>query len=354
MKYITIVGARPQFIKAAALSRALRKEHQEILVHTGQHYDKNMSDVFFDELQIPKPNYHLNVGSGSHGKQTGLMLSGIEEIILKEQPDGVIVYGDTNSTIAGALAASKLLIPVIHVEAGLRSYNKAMPEEQNRILTDHISSILICPTETAVQNLEKEGITKSVYNTGDIMFDTILFYKELANEQIDIKELMSNCDVEPGEYYLSTLHRAENTDNDTKIREILEAFECLDKKVVLPLHPRTRAIVQRIDKTYNNIKIVDPVSYFEMIKLLENSKKVITDSGGLQKEAFFMRKQCITLREQTEWVETLNDNWNTLCAINKDEILEKVKREPDTDEQVNYFGDGKSAETMVRILEKMV
>jgi len=351
MKFVSIVGARPQFVKAAALSRELRKTHKEILIHTGQHYDHNMSDIFFSELQIPKPDYNLNIGSGSHGAQTGIMLKDIEEVIINEKPDGVIVYGDTNSTLAGALAASKLLIPVFHVEAGLRSYNKEMPEEQNRILTDHISKLLLCPTDTAVINLEKEGIREGVKNVGDIMMDTVLYYKVLAKETTSLNDIIDKYNIGTDEFYLSTLHRAENTQVSEKIETILNAFETLNKKVVLPLHPRTKKIVDKLQLNLKNVVVIDPVSYFEMLILLENCIKVITDSGGLQKEAFFMEKQCITLREQTEWVETLNGNWNRLCSIDEKEIIDSINSTVLEDAQKDYFGSGNTASEIVKQLE---
>jgi UDP-GlcNAc3NAcA epimerase len=354
MKLITIIGARPQFIKASPFSEEFRKNNEEILVHTGQHYNVNMSDVFFDELRIPKPDYNLGVGSGSHGKQTAKMLEGIEEIILKEKPDGLLVYGDTNSTLAGALAASKLHIPVYHVEAGLRSYNKLMPEEQNRILTDHISDMLLCPTQTAVDNLRKEGITTGVINTGDIMYDTVLrnfnisnqkyangtWFDEIVKENGELEKLVEN------EYYLATIHRAENTDNSKKLFNIFKAFSELDKPVLLPLHPRTKKLIKNLDVDLNNVVIIKPVGYLLMLYLTSNAYMVVTDSGGLQKEAYFLKTPCTTLRDQTEWLETLENEWNVLSSIDVDEIIRTVTREliclrhP----QPQLFGDGHAAE----------
>ncbi|MFA9375906.1 MAG: non-hydrolyzing UDP-N-acetylglucosamine 2-epimerase [Lachnotalea sp.] len=353
MKLITIIGARPQFIKAASFSEEFRKSHEEILVHTGQHYDANMSDVFFEELGIPRPDYNLGVGSGGHGKQTAKMLEGIEEIILKEKPDGLLVYGDTNSTLAGALAASKLHIPVYHVEAGLRSYNKLMPEEQNRILTDHISNVLFCPTQTAVENLCKEGIASGVINTGDIMYDTVLrnisisyqkysngiWFDELVKVNGDLKKLTEK------EYYLATIHRAENTDNLDKISRIFKAFSELDKTVLLPLHPRTKKLIENFDINLNNVVIIEPVGYLLMLYLTSNAYMVVTDSGGLQKEAYFLKTPCTTLRDQTEWVETLQNGWNVLSHIEINEIKIKVQRELTCLQypQPNSFGDGEAA-----------
>jgi UDP-GlcNAc3NAcA epimerase len=354
MKIITIIGARPQFIKAAPFSEVFRKENKEILVHTGQHYDKNMSDIFFGELGLPKPDYNLGVGSGGHGIQTGRMLEKIEEILLIEKPDGMLVYGDTNSTLAGALAASKLHIPVFHVEAGLRSYNKFMPEEQNRILTDHISNLLLCPTQTAVDNLKKEGISTGVLNTGDIMYDAILrnieISKSLYGEGSWLEEIRNeNGDVpsiKEKEYYLATIHRAENTDDQKKLREIFSAFEKMDKPVLLPLHPRTRKLIEMLDIDLINTIIINPVGYMLMLYLTENAYMVVTDSGGLQKEGYFLKTPCTTLRDQTEWIETLENGWNMLTPIDVNLILKTVSRELEClkHPQPMLFGDGKAAE----------
>ena len=353
MKLITIIGARPQFIKAAPLSKEFRKNNEEILVHTGQHYDVNMSDIFFEELEIPKPDYNLGVGSGSHGLQTGRMLEKIEEIILKKNPDGMLVYGDTNSTLAGALAASKLHIPVFHVEAGLRSYNKLMPEEQNRVLTDHISDLLLCPTETAVNNLKREGITSGVINTGDIMYDAILCNIEISKKRYSngawIDELRNNNDkiikIDEKQYYLATIHRAENTDDPNKLRTIINAFEQLDKPIIMPLHPRTRKLIEEQNISIKNIIIVKPVGYLLMLYLTLNAYMVLTDSGGLQKEAYFLKTPCTTLREQTEWVETLQNDWNVLSPIDVNQIIEISKSELNCLKysQPLLFGDGNAA-----------
>lgn len=361
MKVITIIGARPQFIKAAPFSEEFRKNNIEILVHTGQHYDANMSDVFFEELGIPEPDYNLGVGSGSHGKQTAKMLEGIEQIILNEKPDGLLVYGDTNSTLAGALAASKLHIPVYHVEAGLRSYNNLMPEEQNRILTDHISNILLCPTQTAVNNLSKEGIISGVINSGDIMYDTVLRNINISNEKYEngawLDEIIRDNGTLPKlndkEYYLATIHRAENTDNPEKLFNIFKAFSKLDKPVLIPLHPRTKKLIENLDIDYKNIVIIKPVGYLLMLYLTSNAYMVVTDSGGLQKEAYFLKTPCTTLRDQTEWVETLTDDWNMLSHIDIEEIKTKVQRKLTCFQrpQPNSFGDGKSA---IKICEAII
>jgi UDP-GlcNAc3NAcA epimerase len=354
MKLLTIIGARPQFIKAAPFSEIFRKENNEILVHTGQHYDSNMSDVFFEELGIPKPDYNLGVGSGGHGLQTGRMLEKIEDILLQEKPDGMLVYGDTNSTLAGALAASKLHIPVFHVEAGLRSYNKLMPEEQNRVLTDHISDLLLCPTQTAVNNLKKEGISTGVVNTGDIMYDTVLRNLEISKSRYSNGSWLDELRDENGEipsikekeYYLATVHRAENTDDHKKLREIFSAFEKMDKLVILPIHPRTRKLIDRLDIKLNNITLIKPVGYLMMLYLTANAHMVVTDSGGLQKEAYFLKTPCTTLRDQTEWIETLENGWNVLSSIEVNTILKTVTRDLDCLKypQPMLFGDGKAAE----------
>lgn len=360
MKIITIVGARPQFIKAAAVSRIIRKAHTEILVHTGQHYDPNMSEIFFDELQIPHPDYNLGVGSGTHGKQTADMLIKIEEIIFNEKPDALLVYGDTNSTFAGAIAASKLLIPVAHIEAGLRSYNKAMPEEQNRVLTDHISKWLFCPTETAVANLNNEGIFRNVFNVGDVMYDALLFYKEIAMDRYKnvgakkIDHIIENHRNIDNGWYLATIHRAENTDTEDKLSSILAAFEQLDMPVIFPIHPRTKHIAENLNAMhrYKNIHFVSPVGYLYMLYLTANAKKVITDSGGLQKEAFLLNVPCVTVREQTEWVETLADNWNILCTTQTDDIIDKITNiSPQSPANSNKYGDGNAAQKISDILK---
>ncbi|MFC7062339.1 non-hydrolyzing UDP-N-acetylglucosamine 2-epimerase [Halobacillus seohaensis] len=362
MKIVTIIGARPQFIKAAPFSEIFRKNNEEILVHTGQHYDKNMSDVFFEELRIPKPDYNLGVGSGSHGLQTGRMLEKIEELIVKEKPDGMLVYGDTNSTLAGALAASKLHISVFHVEAGLRSYNKLMPEEQNRILTDHLSDLLLCPTQTAVGNLKNEGITASVLNTGDIMYDVVLRNIEISQSRYsngawleELREQNKNIPIfTENEYYLATIHRAENTDDQKKLFEIFSAFEKMDKPVILPIHPRTRKLINKLDINLENVTLIKPVGYLMMLYLTANAYMVVTDSGGLQKEAYFLKTPCTTLRDQTEWIETLDNDWNVLSSIDVNTILKTATRELDCLKypQPMLFGDGKAADHICHAILK--
>ncbi len=358
MKVVSIVGARPQFIKAAAVSRVIRKYATEILVHTGQHYDSNMSNVFFDELDIPRPDYNLGVGSGTHARQTAEILIGLEEIYLKEKPNFVLVYGDTNSTLAGALAASKILIPVIHVEAGLRSFNMAMPEEQNRILTDHISKYLFCPTQTAINHLKNENITNHVYQIGDVMCDAVHYYlKKIKN--VPRKEFMDRLSFlfqwnKPLErWYIATVHRAENTENEGKLRETLKALEELEFPVIFPVHPRIRRFVDFLmkEKRYQNICFAEPLGYTEMLFFTSNAVKVITDSGGLQKEAYMMHKNVVTLRNQTEWVETLEGNHNILCAIDSERILKTIRR-TDIEEEFNesLYGNGNAAEKMCKII----
>jgi UDP-GlcNAc3NAcA epimerase len=300
-----------------------------------------MSKIFFDELGIPKPDYNLNVGSGSHGFQTGNMLIKIEEILLSEKPDIVLVYGDTNSTLAGALAASKLLIPVAHVEAGLRSFNMSMPEEQNRILTDHISKYLFAPTSTAVGNLRDEGIKNRVYNVGDVMYDAILHFSKIAESK---SKILSKLGVNKGDYILATIHRAENTNNIERLRNITNAFNKLEKKIILPLHPRTRKYINDYGLQFNdNVTIIEPVGYLDMVMLEKNSDKIVTDSGGVQKEAFFLSKPCITLRDETEWVETVENGWNVLTGADTDKIIDSIVHLNPKQEKQNYFGNGNAA-----------
>jgi UDP-GlcNAc3NAcA epimerase len=365
MKIVTIIGARPQFIKAATVSRAIRlynnknsvDDIQEVILHTGQHFDEKMSQIFFDEMQIPAPNYNLNINSMSHGAMTGRMLEGIETILLQEEPDWVLVYGDTNSTLAGALAASKLHIKVAHVEAGLRSFNMTMPEEINRILTDRISNVLFSPTETALKNLRKEGFPNKlstdnvqlITNVGDVMFDAALFYSDKSKKPDFIKE-----ENFAKKFILATVHRQENTDNPGKLKEIFEAFYQISKDIpiVLPLHPRTKKIIHNLKFKIPNLYIIDPVSYLEMIWLLRNCSFVMTDSGGLQKEAYFFKKPCITLREETEWVELVDEGVNFVVGSSKSRVLDSYNS---MHEQILNFdhkpyGDGKAAEIIVNVL----
>lgn len=353
MKILTVVGARPQFIKAAPVSRELRKTHQEVLVHTGQHYDHNMSDVFFEELHIPRPEYNLGVGSGSHGRQTGEMLAGIEEIILREKPDLLLVYGDTNSTLAGALAAGKLHIPVAHVEAGLRSFNRLMPEEINRVLTDHVSDKLFCPTDTAVRNLAREGLTEQVYNTGDVMYDALLYNVKIAEGKSTI---LQNLNLKSQHYMLATVHRAENTDVPERLKQILLALAAAAKEIILPLHPRTRNKIKDLGLDYilgeaAHITCIEPVGYLDMLMLEKHSAKIITDSGGVQKEAYMLKIPCVTLRDETEWVETIEAGWNTLAGSGIEEITDKIiSFWPTAAWTQDVFGDGQAARKIAQLL----
>lgn len=350
MKLLTVIGARPQFIKAAAVSRKLRAENEEIIVHTGQHYDDNMSKVFFDELEIPMPDYNLNVGSGSHGAMTGNMMIKIEEVILKEKPDCVIVYGDTNSTLAGGVCASKLLIPLAHIEAGLRSFNKKMPEEQNRILTDHVSSFLFTPTETAVDNLKNEGVINNVYNVGDVMYDASIHYLNIAQKKSNIIEKLK---LSKGEFILGTVHRAENTNDPSRLKNIVKALNESGAKIVIPLHPRTKKYLNEYNLSFSdNIKLIDPIGYLDMLMLENYSSKIVTDSGGIQKEAYFVKKPCITLRDESEWVETVQSGWNILAGADYDKITNAIQSFEMNGEQINYYGNGKASEHICNILKE--
>ena len=321
MRIVTIVGARPQFIKAAAVSRALRERFHEVLVHTGQHYDDNMSQVFFDELGIPRPDYNLGIGSGGHGAQTGAMLSGIEDVLLKEAPDRVMVYGDTNSTLAGALAAAKMHIPVAHVEAGLRSFNRRMPEEINRVLTDHVADLLFCPSETAVANLAAEGITGGVHPVGDVMHEALMHAVAIAERTSNV---LDRLHLVPGGYALATIHRAENTDEPERLVRLLRALStvALRMPVVFPVHPRTRAKLPALfaGGGAGHLRLVEPVGYLDMVRLEAGASVVLTDSGGIQKEAYWLRVPCVTLRSETEWVETVQEGWNLLADADPERI----------------------------------
>ncbi|AKG53562.1 UDP-N-acetylglucosamine 2-epimerase [Dehalogenimonas sp. WBC-2] len=323
MKTISVIGARPQFIKYAPLSKELHKHFTEKLIHTGQHYDYLMNKIFFEELEIPEPDYYLGVGSGTHGAQTGDMLKKIEEILDLEKPDMVLVYGDTNSTLAGALAASKMQIKIGHIEAGLRSFDKSMPEEINRVLTDHCSDLLFCPTQTAIDNLHKEGIAQGVHLTGDVMVDASL-YARIRAESSDILERLH---LKSKEYLLATVHRASNTDVKENLANIVEAFCQLDETLVLPLHPRTTKQLKHFglyEKLASKVKLTEPLGYLEFTKLLNHASKVLTDSGGVQKEAYILGVPCITLRDTTEWVETVDTGWNTLAGTNAEIIVASV------------------------------
>lgn len=370
IRLLTIIGARPQIIKAAALSRAIKNKYsdkfQEVIVHTGQHYDENMSQVFFDELDIPHPNYNLNAGSGSHGRQTASMIEGIEEILMKEKPNAIILYGDTNSTLAGAVAASKIKVPIIHIEAGLRSFNKSMPEEINRIMCDHVSTLLFAPTKAGFNNLIKEGFKKKnsspytvdnpkVYHCGDVMYDNTIYFSKVAAQRTKVLE---KNDLEAGKFVLATIHRNNNTDDETRLNALFNAMNKIASgnniKIIVPLHPRTSKLLSgnlsselySTIKTNPLIKIIGPVSFLDMIALEKNAQLIMTDSGGVQKEAFFFKKPCIILRSETEWVELVNSGSARITDANEEEIVKayiqftKAGRLKFPD----LFGDGTAAE----------
>jgi UDP-GlcNAc3NAcA epimerase len=322
VKIVTVIGARPQFIKAAVVSRTALSRAEgvtEIIVHTGQHFDQNMSDVFFDELDIPKPAYHLGIGGGTHGQNTGRMIEKIEEVLIRETPDWVLVYGDTDSTLAGAIAASKLHIPIAHVEAGLRSFNRKMPEEINRILTDHVSSLLFTPTSTAVVNLKNEGVDQQqIIQVGDVMFDAALYYGEKSNSKA---YLLDNLKINSKDYILVTLHRAENVDDREKLQNILRAFHKVEKTIIWPIHPRTRKRLSEFGiNVPSNVRLIEPLGYLEMVCIEKNALLIATDSGGVQKEAYFHKVPCVTLREQTEWVELVSAGANVLVGTDEKKI----------------------------------
>ena len=353
LSIVTIIGARPQFVKAAVISRLIREKYsdriREYLVHTGQHYDANMSDVFFSEMMIPEPEINMNIGSGSHGKMTGAMLEKIEEVLLERKPDFLLVYGDTNSTLAGALAASKLLIPVVHIEAGLRSFNKAMAEEQNRILTDHLSNYLFCPTDRAVSNLLQEGVSSGVYKSGDVMYDASLFYRRLYRER-GYRGMRER--EQWGNFALLTLHRAENTDSQERLTSIISALnDCYSEKIVFPMHPRTKKYLQMYNLSLaEHIHVLEPVGFFDMLDLEEKCDYIITDSGGVQKEAYFFRKPCITLRDQTEWVETVEAGANTLVSADKSLIVSAVGSSKRKIASKALYGNGDAGDLILKEL----
>jgi UDP-GlcNAc3NAcA epimerase len=349
MKIVTVVGARPQFIKAAAVSRVLSESGiDEILVHTGQHYDAEMSDVFFEQMGIPEPAHHLGVGGGLHGAMTGRQLEKIEDVLVLEKPDWVLVYGDTNSTLAGALAAAKLHIPVAHVEAGLRSFNRRMPEEINRILTDHLSALLFAPTDAAIANLAREGILGGhVRRVGDVMLDATLFYKPRALEP----EWFGALGVGRKEYVLCTIHRAENTDDPCRLESIIEGLSACGLPVVFPAHPRTRRALEAGSATVGrNIHMVPPVGYLQMTWLEMHAKVVATDSGGVQKEAYFHRKPCVTLRDETEWVELVEHGFNTVAGADAARIAGAIGSAEFPDRDPSLYGSGRSADAICRSL----
>ena len=354
MKIASIIGARPEFIKEAPLVKELRKKHNEIIIHTGQHYDYEMSKIFFAELNIPKPDYNLGVGSALHGKQTGEMLIKLEKVLLKEKPQLVVVSGDTNTTIAGALAASKLNIKLAHIEAGMRSYDKKMPEEINRVVTDHLSDILFCSTSTAVKNLREEGVTNGVFNVGDIMIDAIKNNIDIVEKKSDI---LKRLNLKNKNYMIATVHRAGNTDIKENMLEIIEAFLESKETIIFPLHPRTEKCLKiyGFDKMLKNKNIIatKPISYTDMLVLEKNAKKILTDSGGMQKEAYFFKVPCITLRDTTEWVETVNDGWNVLAGASKTKILDAVRHFSPRGRQSEDYGNGDASRNIVNIINKI-
>jgi UDP-GlcNAc3NAcA epimerase len=356
-KILTIVGARPQFVKAAALSRALKKLGvEEVLVHTGQHFDENMAEIFFRQMEIPQPKYNLGINSLSHGAMTGRMLEEIEKVLISEKPSAVVVFGDTNSTLAGALAASKLHIPVAHIEAGLRSFNMKMPEEINRILTDRVSNFLFCPTEVAIKNLHHEGFDNfdiNIINSGDVMYDVALYYSQFSGERSTI---INDLGLNKTPFLLTTLHRQENTDDLHRLNSIISALNILseDYRIVLPIHPRTSKILQN-----QNIKLnfepIDPVGYFDMIELLKHCEMVITDSGGVQKEAFFFEKHCLVTRDETEWTELVDLKYNFMVGAETDKIVNTVSEVVNATAKfdVKPYGKGNSAEKIALVLKNI-
>ena len=351
MKIVTVVGARPQFIKAAAISRAIRRDLagriQEVLVHTGQHHDENMSGVFFQELEIPEPKYNLAISGGLHGSMTGRMLVGIEEVLVEERPDWLLIYGDTNSTLAGALAAAKLHIPVAHVEAGLRSFNTRMPEEINRIVADRVSTLLFCPTETAVTNLRNEGVTRGVHNVGDVMYDVSLYSAERARQTSSV---IKRLGLKPGHFALATCHRAENTDDLGRLNSILEALGKIseDLPVVIPLHPRTRKQIEAsgLNLLVRKLRVIEPLAFLDMVALEQNAKVILTDSGGVQKEAFFYGVPCVTMRDETEWTETVEHGWNQLTGADTHAIV-SAARSAKQGRPASPYGCGRAGESIL-------
>ena len=355
MKIISVVGARPQFIKHSPLSKEIMKSHQVVLIHTGQHYDYNMNRVFFNELGIPKPDYDLGVGSGTHAYQTAEIMKGIEDILAKEKPNLVIVYGDTNSTLAGALAAAKLHIKVAHVEAGLRLFDKSVPEEVNRVVADYCSDYLFCPTQTAVDNLRQENLTKGVYLTGDVMFDALNFHKEIA-EKSNILDVLGLTDKQ---YLLVTLHRASNTDIRQNLENITTALikiSSMGEIIIFPIHPRTTKTLKTYglyEKLNSMVKLIEPQGYLEFLKLMNHAKKILTDSGGIQKEAYILKVPCITLMDSTTWVETVNDGWNILAGTTTKRITELALSFTPGHQYSNIFGKD-ACKKIAQIIERDV
>lgn len=352
MKIVSVVGARPEFIQATPISRALREtgRHQEILVHTGQHYDYKMSQTFFDDLGIPAPDYNLEVGSGSHARQTAEILTRMEEMLLEEKPDLVIVRGDTNSTLAGALAASKLHIPTAHVEAGERSFDRRMPEEINRLVADSLANLHFCVSQAAVEHLAAEGITQSVHWVGDVMLDAIRQNRSIALNKSDI---LTRLELEPGTYTLATIHRAANTDDPLRLQDIVDIFNQVTETVVFPAHPRTRKALSQLGASFKpHVKLIEPVGYFDIIALEDSARMIATDSGGVQREAYFLGKPCLTLRDETEWIETVTAGWNKLVGVDPDQVLQAWFSFVPPANQPPIFGDGNTGRRIVQILEE--
>lgn len=351
-KIITVVGARPQFIKAAPISRVLRKHFQELLIHTGQHYDENMSDIFFDQLNIPKPDINLQVGSGLHGEQTANMIIKLEKIFLEEKPYLIIIYGDTNSTLAASVAASKIHIPVAHIEAGLRNYDLSIPEEVNRVVADKLSDYLFVPTVTAIENLKKEGITKNVFNTGDVMVDSLHYGLEIAKKESTI---LGDLGVKKKGFCLATIHRAENTNDVGNLKEIMLALGEFPEKVILPIHPRTKKVLfENNISIAANIQVIPSLGYLDFITLESNARIILTDSGGVQKEAYCLKVPCITIFPSTSWVETVEDGWNKLAEANKSSILKVYHSKYNLLKYNAHYGDGFAAEKIVDIIRKVI
>ena len=354
MKIVTVVGARPQFIKAAVVSHVLRKKHTEILVHTGQHFDYNMSEQFFEELDIPNPDYNLGISGGTHANMTGKMMIAIEEVLINEKPDWLLVYGDTNSTLAAALAAAKLHIPICHVEAGARTHSRTNPEEINRICTDHVSSLLLASTQSGIESMKLEGLADNGYMVGDPMYDAFLEYSNKITDGFELKLLNGDMQSIPDEFYYLTCHREENTNDDKDLLEIFKAMDSLDAKTIYPVHPRNKNRALRLQEKYGfeNLILAEPVGYLESIYLVNHAKKIVTDSGGLQREAFFANKKCVTILDFVCWPETMVDDRNNLSAPKEEDILEQLQKEQRIDDNYKPFGDGKSAEKIVELLEK--
>jgi UDP-GlcNAc3NAcA epimerase len=352
VKVVSVVGARPQFIKAAAVSRCLRQNHREILVHTGQHYDYEMSGIFFDGLSIPAADVNLSVGSRSHGAQTGAMLEGIEKVLIDERPDWLLVYGDTNSTLAAALAASKLGVRVAHVEAGLRSFNRGMPEEINRVLSDHLADLLLCPSEVAVRHLAAEGLSENVHVVGDVMLDVLTWANAKADEPV-ARSIAGSLGLSDRGYLLVTIHRAENTDNPARWTALLTALNAIDEPIVFPAHPRARRLLETAPVSLrSHVRVIDPVGYVEMVRLTRNARVVVTDSGGLQKEAYWLGVPCVTLRGETEWTETISAGWNILAGSHPDHIAQTVRTFRPTAPRPALYGEVGAAARCVACLEQ--